>query len=292
MPAITVIEAPSVLGLFPRGVETMPDALEAAGLSEALRADCVRVPPPTFVPGRHPVTLLNNSDAIGSYAVDLADVIDAVVRRGRFPLVLGGDCSIGLGALLSLRRRGRFGLLFLDGHADFAHPLDEPSGEAASMDLALAVGRGPAAFTVDGRSALVEESDVCVLGYRAHDDGTDTCRGVHIDDTSITALDLDTCRELGFVEATDRALAVVNRPDSDGFWIHLDADVLDDSVMPAVDYRNPDGLSWGELAAVVHAALSTGRAAGMHVTIFNPTLDPGGSICARMVELLREVLCE
>jgi CRP/FNR family transcriptional regulator, cyclic AMP receptor protein len=43
-----------------------------------------------------------------------------------------------LGNLLALRRRGRYGLLFLDGHADFYQPEAEPNSEAASMDLALA----------------------------------------------------------------------------------------------------------------------------------------------------------
>jgi len=56
------------------------------------------------------------------------------------PLVLGGDCSILLGTTLALRRRGRFGLLFIDGHADFYQPEVEPKGEAASMDLAFATG--------------------------------------------------------------------------------------------------------------------------------------------------------
>lgn len=65
-----------------------------------------------------------------------------MLDRGEFPVVL--DCSIMLGNLLALRRRGRFGLLFRDGHADPYQPEAEPNGEAASMDLALATGRGPA----------------------------------------------------------------------------------------------------------------------------------------------------
>jgi hypothetical protein len=34
----------------------------------------------------------------------------------------------------------------------------------------------------------------------------------------------------------------------EGFWAYLDAAVLEDAVMPAVDYRMPGGLSWNELA--------------------------------------------
>jgi len=45
--------------------------------------------------------------------------------------------------LLAIRRRGRHGLLFLDGHADFYQPEAEPNGEVASIDLALATAAGP-----------------------------------------------------------------------------------------------------------------------------------------------------
>jgi arginase len=41
-----------------------------------------------------------------------------------------------------LKRRGRYGLLFIDGHADFYQPEVNPNGEAASMDLAFATGHG------------------------------------------------------------------------------------------------------------------------------------------------------
>ena len=33
-----------------------------------------------------------------------------------------------------------------------------------------------------------------------------------------------------------------------GFWIHLDADILDDSIMSAVDYRLPGGITFSELS--------------------------------------------
>ena len=95
-----------------------------------------------------------------------------MLSRGAFPVVLGGDCSILLGSLLALRRRGRYGLLFLDGHADFAHPSVTRLGEAASMDLALATGRGPRVVAdIEHRGPLVRDDDVALLGYRVLTDG-------------------------------------------------------------------------------------------------------------------------
>jgi len=75
--------------------------------------------------------------------------------------------AIVLGCLLALKRRGHYGLLFLDGHADFYQPEAEPNGEAASMDLALATSRGPAVITdLEGRRPLVREEDVVLRGGR------------------------------------------------------------------------------------------------------------------------------
>ena len=284
--SFAIVEAPSVLGLFPKGVETLPDALLAAGLAERLGARRAgRVEPPAYDPERDPETLLLNPHGIAHYAVVLADAVGAVVDRGEFPLVLGGDCSILLGNLLALRRRGRYGLLFLDGHADFYQPEAEPNGEAASMDLALATGRGPAVVTdIEGGRPLVRDEDVVVFGRRDAADA-EAHGSQRIEDTAIAMTDLAAVRAAGAEAAAASAVERLSRSGPDGIWIHLDADVLDDAVMPAVDYRLPDGLSWDELVAVLRAGVN-GGAVGINVTIFNPKLDAGGSIARAFVEAL------
>jgi arginase len=73
--------------------------------------------------------------------------VGRVLDAGQFPIVLGGDCSILLGNVLALRRRSRFGLLFVDGHNDCYEPGAYPAGEAAGMDLAQSVGIGPELLT-------------------------------------------------------------------------------------------------------------------------------------------------
>ena len=104
---------------------------------------------------------------------------------------------------------------------------------------------------------------------------------------TLHAIDLATVREQGVERAARDALEHLERENGPaGFWIHLDADVLDDAVMPAVDYRLPDGLSWDELSAIVRAAVASPRAVGLEITIFNPTLDPDGRIARDLVNAL------
>jgi arginase len=281
----TIIPAPSRLGLHASGVEELPMALLHAGLATALDAPVTEpVSPPAWSPDIDPSGVLNG-ERIAAYSVALADVVADVQGRDRFPVVLGGDCSILLGCLAGARRRGRVGLLFLDGHADFYQPEAEPTGEAASMELGFATGRGPRLLTdIDGPGPLVHDSDVVVVGHRDH--AVAAGDGSRPLPSSITAFDLDAVRSLGAAGTVRRAVGEPTRP----FWIHLDVDVLDDRLMPAVDYRVPDGLSWEELEIILGSALKSGQAVGLDVTIMNPRLDPDRSLTRELRDFLARTL--
>jgi arginase len=282
-----LVQAPSGLGLRAVGVERLGEALLEHGLAEALGANLsatVTPPPASGVRCRESGVL--NGREVAAYAPLLADAIGEVLDGQEVPLVLGGDCSVLLGGVLALRRRGRVGLLFLDGHADFYQPAAEPSGEAASMDLALATGHGPAEVgDLEGRSPLVRAEDVVLVGFR---DAEEQARqGSQPLPDSLLAMDLAAVRAAGAAAATERALAHLTRQGGPArFWVHVDADVLDDEVMPAVDYRQPGGMTPEELTTFLAAALGTGRVAGVEVTIYNPPLDPDGSAGAVLTGVL------
>ncbi|MFD9036499.1 arginase family protein [Streptomyces sp. NPDC059567] len=276
-----IIEAPSVLGLRPSGVQDLPAAL-LGGMARVGRVEA-----PVYDPKRDVETGVLNPGGIAEYSVQLADVVGEVLDSGRFPVVLGGDCSILLGNLLALRRRGRYGLLFLDGHTDFYQPSAEPTGEVASMELALATGRGPRLLAdLEGRGPLVRDEDVVAFGFR--DAVESAAAGMQPLPLRLCALDLDDVRAVGAAEAVRQVMGRLTL--GDGFWIHLDVDVLDDAIMPAVDYRQPGGLSWAELEDVLRTALAHEGAVGFDVTIFNPRLDLDGTIAARLSECLRRGL--
>jgi arginase len=284
---LRVIEVPSPLGLWPSGVEQAPDALREAGLHSRLSAEEeVRLEVPAYSDERDQSTGVLNPAGIADVAHRLADAVGAAIDQEEFPVVLGGDCSIVLGPLLALRRRGRYGLAYLDGHADFQHPDDEPKGEVASLDLALATGRGPAAVAdLDGLGPLVRDEDVAVVGYRVVGDN-DRFGGEDIRSTAIGVLDLQEVRRLGTGATLERVIATVTGPGLHGFWVHLDVDVLGDEIMPAVDYRHPDGLSWDEAAELLTGLLGHEMARGLEVTIFNPRLDPDGSLARQLSDLI------
>jgi arginase len=291
MSRFAIIQAPSALGLFPEGVERLPEALLAAGLQNAIQGRLAdRLEPPASKQERDPDTLLRNGPAIRQYSFDLARSVGEVVDGGELPLVLGGDCSILLGSMLALRRRGRYGLLFLDGHADFYQPKAEPNGEVASMELALATGRGPEMLAnLDGDGPLVREDDVVAFGRRDHAEAEEAGSQL-IEETAIEVIGLDDIRRDGLESCLNRVRRTLTRSELDGFFVHVDCDVLDDALFPAVDYRLPGGLLWPELELTLASAIGHSGLAGLEVTIFNPSLDEDGRLARQLVACLASAL--
>ena len=222
----------------------------------------------------------------------LADAVAAVLDEGEFPVVLGGDCSVLLGTMLALRRRGRYGLLYIDGDADFYQPEVNPlRGAASASDLAFPTGRGPDVVTdIEGRRPLVRDEDVMVFACR--DAADRERRGCQPLPENMLVVDRDQVRRLGAAAAASEAVRYLTREGGpeDGFWIHLDADVFDETIMQAADDPRPDGLACDEVVSALSVAMRSGRAIGLQVAIYNPDIDTDGSNGRGLAATVRETL--
>jgi arginase len=76
------------------------------------------------------------------------------------------------------------------------------------------------------------------------------------------------------------------------WWLHLDLDVLSTEALPAVDCRQPGGLAWSDLDALVRAALTVSGCTGLTLTIYTPDLDPDAAGARAIVAFLRRVLSD
>jgi arginase len=180
----------------------------------------------------------------------------------------------------------------MDGHADFYQPEAEPNGEAASMDLALATGRGPSIVTnLEGLAPLVRDEDTVAVGRRDLKD-TEEYGSQRIEESGICVIDFNMIQTVGATAAARQAIDWLEQTPIDGFWLHLDADVLDDRIMPAVDYRMPGGLSYEDLTTFLSASMATGRVVGINITILNPKLDHDGTITRMFAKVLWDGLAQ
>ncbi|MFF7450398.1 MULTISPECIES: arginase family protein [unclassified Streptomyces] len=287
-----VLDAPSNLGLRPPAPGTVPGVYKLAGalreqrLVQRLGAleGGVVVPPRYDLGDWQEGDGVFNAAALAAYTVRLADRIERHVRAGEFPVVLGGDCSIQLGASLALRRLGRYGLAAVDASADFRHPGNSDRvGAAGGEEVALATGRGQDDLTnLEGLKPYLLDEDVRLLGNRDEfeDDRAELAA------LKIPVVTVGDIREWG-ADALARATAqAFEIPELAGFWVHLDADVLDPSVMPAVDSPDPNGLLPDELVALLRPLLASPHCVGLNVTIYDPDLDPDGTAGALLADVV------
>jgi arginase len=283
---ITIIEAPLSVGVGLSGVERLPAALVKAGIGEAIGAQhLIQAAEPLAVTEIDQLVGIPEPEKVHGFLLKLANQVEAAITSGAFPLVLGGDCTVLLGCCAGAKRQGTRGLLYVDGHTDF-YLAGAPDNETASMALAVATGRGPAKLTnLEGPAPLVEADRVVAFGFR--DEAVmKRVAGTPPSTAGVLCIPLVDIRMLSFGNCVAKSLERLESLKAP-FWIHFDVDVLDDAMMPAVDYRTPDGLSVGEVVEVLRRALATGHVAGMDVTILNPTLDWDGSGTRLLVDLLK-----
>jgi arginase len=297
---VAVLDAPSNLGLRPLapghipGVWRLPDALRAQGLIERLGAtDAGRFDAPPYTAEPELSTTFRNGLVIGAWTKGLAGRVHAILTTS-FPLVLGGDCSILLGPMLALKRRGSFGLMFVDGYTDYCDPReasDRVAQTVAGRDLALVTGRGPDVLTnIDDLAPYVREEHTAILGYSIAPEYATAYHTTPFLLSGIHRFDVEQVRRNGAAVVAERAVQALAARSTEQFWIHLDADVLHQSVMPAVDSPNPNGLQYDQLIALLSTLVGSGCAVGMDVTIFDPDLDPFGRYANELADALVSVL--
>jgi len=284
MRRIAVLDAPTNLGLRPPTPTSVPGCTKAPGALRdhqlvarlgARDAGCLT--PPRYDPGDwRPGDGVCHAAEIADYSVRLADRIGAILEAGEFPVVLGGDCSVLLGAVLAMARMSRrddlpYGLVFVDGHSDFRHPGNASYvGAAAGEDLALATGRGQSDLTdIEGLRPYVADRDVVVLGIRQQDEYRLDLQTAGIVYRTVPMLRTDG-------PARTAVWAREQLSDCLGYWVHVDTDVLDPAVMPAVDAPDPGGIGYPELELLLAGLVAAPECLGVEVTVFDPDYDADG----------------
>jgi arginase len=145
-------------------------------------------------------------------------------------------------------------------------------GAAGGEAAALVTGLGQPDLTrLDDLGPYVLAQDLVLAGL--HEPGDETVAEVR--QALPLALEVTQMRDSGMEQAAASVLECYGA-DVDGVWVHVDADVLDPSVMPAVDSPEPGGLLPDEFVEFVAALVRSGRVAGMDVAIYDPDRDPDG----------------
>lgn len=287
----TILGAPFDSAGASRGEERAPAALRAAGLPELFGAtDLGDVASPLTDPKRDPDTGIIAFEQLCVSSRQLREAVAATLERDERPLVLGGDCTLLLGALAAAREAvGRIGLWFVDGHADYLDGGTSPTGEAADMELAILTGDGPAGLVdLGGRVPIVEPADVVILGHRPPSLDPDVALEIGRLPDSIAHMTADEVIAAGPAEVGERWERTLT--ERGPAWLHLDLDALDESDLPAVSYPQPHGLDWNAFVDLARPLLASDALVGLSIADFNPAEDGDGLHARRVVDAIRRAL--
>jgi arginase len=261
---ITIIGVPYDLDQPYTGKGKAPDALLDRGLAQRLGelgyttvlAEMVDLP--------------DSDDPLLTRIGRLMTKVGYEVARSRaagfFPLIVGGDCLVALGALSGLLDPLNTAVAWLDAHGDFNTPETTISGYLGGMPLACAVGRGLSELREQCKLATpVPERNVALIGVR----DLDAAEEQLLLESSVALvrgpeLERDPA-------ALDRALHGLSRLSQ--LYLHVDIDVLDPTEAPGVDYPVAGGLRLDELTRIVRRTVGLGNIAALAITAVNPEHD-------------------
>jgi arginase len=265
-------------------------ALKGAGAVEALGASAVDagdVPCPQILEDAGPADMKN----FAAFVEGTSHVTQRFAQEDdQMVVALGGECSLVVGEIAGLKRamRGTPGMLWMDTHGDFNTPGTTPSGYIGGMCLAFACGRGPSiSKEVDSMMPLVNEANLVHFGSR----DLDPPELAAMRASPMELITMTDVKRQGFERSLARGIKfLVDRAD----WIilHVDLDVTDPSLIPAVNYPTSGGMTLGELSSSIRATLATGKLGVLNIAAYNSDRDPGGVSAKRIVSVLSEAFSQ
>ena len=214
------------------------------------------------------------------------------LAAGRFPVVLGGCCTLIPGAVAAARgATGQpVGLVTIDGHLDLYDAETSETGEAADLPVALCIGHGDEQLAGVGPARpLVDGSHVALLAHR----DSDEARGLGSLMPDQAGIDLSwddaAVRRRGpatvATEALERLTARVGH-----YWLAIDVDVLADDVFPATPCKQPGGLGAEELVELAAPLATDPHCIGLSFACYDPDMDTADRAGARDVTAMLERL--
>jgi arginase len=256
--SLALIGAPTSLGAFAPGQEQAPRALREAGLRADV--DLGDIPLRRWSPD-HESRRAQNAAGVAQAAREVAEKVEAAFRSGHTPVVLGGDCTVGVGTVAGAHAAGEnIGLVYFDMHPDLNTPETVVTGTLDWMGVAHMLG---VASTPLADVASLAPGQV--LFFARQEDQTKRNERETIERLGLASVMVED------VAADPRGAAQQAVTRFERYLVHFDVDVIDFADMPLSENTGHNiGLSFdAAIAALETLAAGTGFT-GLTVTEHNP----------------------
>jgi len=273
----SLIGAPCSAGAHAPGQEKAPAELREAGLIESFSEAGLEIKDHGDLPEYR-----YRSDPTNPRARNIADVVanarrvadfvaDALERGDRY-VVLGGDCTNGVGAVAGATRDPniRTGVIYLDMHGDMNTPKAVGSGALDWMGVAHMLGAKdtiPEYAGLDGRSPLIDDTQIVFLGWDFQGSNSNHEREEMIR-RRMNVVFLDELQD-DPQAAVQRAFDLLGKVDR--IVVHFDVDVIDFADCPlGENYRHGEGCTLEQAAVALSEMVNNQAFSGVTVAQLNP----------------------
>ncbi|EQB86543.1 hypothetical protein M918_13700 [Clostridium sp. BL8] len=223
---------------------------------------------------------------------NLAHQVYSSLESKSFPLVIGGDHSLGLGSISGCSKyHDNMAVVWIDAHGDINTHETSPSGNVHGMPLAAAMGIGHSALTdVYFQGQKVKPENVFILGARDLDEGELKI----IEDYKLNVYTTEDLRNLGIEEIMRRVHTTLIEKKIDAIHLSYDIDSLDSTLVPGTGTPVADGLTVDECKYMLKYLIGTRLVKSMDFVELNTRLEEGGdstiSICMDLLEHISKIL--
>ena len=289
---IEIIGAPSTVGQKKLGVNLGPDAIRYAGLLSRLKKmgldvidkGNIEVPTLDVEKFNSDQEGLRNYDEIVTVSENLSKATSEIVKKGNFPLTLGGDHSIAVGSISGISQHyENLGVIWYDAHGDLNVPEESPSGNVHGMPLRILAGDGPDELVnINDFTPKVKPENIVLIGMRDLDEG----ERKYIKDKNIKTFTMADIDRFGIQEVIERSLEYLKSRNIDGLHFSLDVDALDPAETPGTGTRVMGGLSYRESHFALELLNESKLVTSMDIVEVNPLIDNSNHTAEQAVALL------
>ncbi|WP_335870892.1 arginase [Bacillus sp. 2205SS5-2] len=292
---VSIIGVPMDLGQMRRGVDMGPSAIRYAGVVERLESIGLNIEDLGDIeigrPERaiSPDTTLRNLKAVAEASEQLASTVDSVIKKGEFPLVLGGDHSIAIGTLAGVAKNyENLGVIWYDAHGDLNTADTSPTGNIHGMPLAASLGIGHESLTnIGGYGPKIKPENIVIIGARSLDEGEREL----IKERGITVYTMHEIDRLGMTTVMTEAISYL-RDKTDGIHLSLDLDGLDPNDAPGVGTPVIGGISYRESHLAMEMLAEANVITSAEFVEVNPILDEKNKTATVAVALMGSLFGE
>ncbi|MDH3688143.1 MAG: agmatinase [Gammaproteobacteria bacterium] len=181
-----------------------------------------------------------------------------ILAKGALPIILGGDHGVPIPVFRAYEGRGPIHLVHIDAHLDF-------------RDEVLGVKEGYS-NPIRRASELSHIKGITQIGLR----GQGSARPQDVEDAIAYGCDIITASELhdiGMKSVLDRI------PENTNYYLTIDADGVDPTVMPGVWAPHPGGVTYPQMHTLIHGLCRKGGVVGMDINEITPIFDINQSTC-------------